>query len=291
MGCWNETCMLSNLPILSGEKVYAFILEQAVVARLTHHSYPDEMWTPFIFFFEGEYDDYGGLEKMRGPMLKTIVDTIKEDLLEIPSQPLSARKPILKESFTAEVMIDSLAEGRLCLTNVKNVYDDREKIQLTNVFIKKQILDGILSEYRTETFSHKENKNLVIGFKDLKKTFEESIEFLWNLPIEDSELRCLRLDHYDLEMGKWLGDFRYGTIPLNLVIFDALKNRDAATLKEIAYQCAVSVWLKFFMNDARKIWSPQSGSGSQSTDMNAQALLISLAAKEIQRLSKEMNDL
>lgn len=27
MGCFNETCMLTNLPILAGESVYAILLE------------------------------------------------------------------------------------------------------------------------------------------------------------------------------------------------------------------------------------------------------------------------
>ena len=48
MGCWNETCNLSNLPILCGQQVRVLLIAGQN--------------NPLFYPFEGEYDDYGSIE-------------------------------------------------------------------------------------------------------------------------------------------------------------------------------------------------------------------------------------
>lgn len=57
MGTWNETCMLSHLPILEGEEVGGVLLAQKNNSKRT--SYPDEIWQPISPVIMGEYDGYG----------------------------------------------------------------------------------------------------------------------------------------------------------------------------------------------------------------------------------------
>ena len=57
MGVWNETCMLSHLPILDGEEVGGVLLAQKNDSKRT--SYPDEIWQPISPVIVKEYDGYG----------------------------------------------------------------------------------------------------------------------------------------------------------------------------------------------------------------------------------------
>jgi len=63
MGCWNETCMLTHLPILVGERTVAVLIAQQ---HATHNSncYPDGVFQPISLPITGDYDDYGGLENI-----------------------------------------------------------------------------------------------------------------------------------------------------------------------------------------------------------------------------------
>jgi len=58
MGCWNETCQLTNLPISNGERVVMFPLT-ATIAR--DEWLPVELKTLTLPIF-GSYDDYGFIE-------------------------------------------------------------------------------------------------------------------------------------------------------------------------------------------------------------------------------------
>ncbi len=62
MGCWNETCYMSNLPILWGDKIVLFVLGPTSNQRIYETCYPDDNYVPLGFPIVGEYDDYGGIE-------------------------------------------------------------------------------------------------------------------------------------------------------------------------------------------------------------------------------------
>lgn len=60
MGCWNETCMLTHLPIEEGEDTVCVFIAQQPGDRDTIHS--DAIYAPISLPLFGEYDDYGRLE-------------------------------------------------------------------------------------------------------------------------------------------------------------------------------------------------------------------------------------
>lgn len=61
MGCWNETCMVSNLPIRAGDRIVAIpIIESS--DKNPRGTYSAAYWAPFLPFVRGEYDDYGSIE-------------------------------------------------------------------------------------------------------------------------------------------------------------------------------------------------------------------------------------
>lgn len=58
MGCWNETCVFSNLPIAEGEKVVLFFLKEN-----KDYNYQWKHDTDMLPIF-GEYNDYGGIQSV-----------------------------------------------------------------------------------------------------------------------------------------------------------------------------------------------------------------------------------
>ena len=66
MGCWNETCYVSKLPIYSGEEVVLILLRKNDVnhEELPHTSYVYEKYVPFGLPIYGKYDDYGNIEEI-----------------------------------------------------------------------------------------------------------------------------------------------------------------------------------------------------------------------------------
>lgn len=63
MGCWNATCMLSNLPIYGGDPVACVLIAQRE-ARMDP-CYGDHVFAPIAPPVFGYYDEYGGLENVR----------------------------------------------------------------------------------------------------------------------------------------------------------------------------------------------------------------------------------
>lgn len=61
MGCWNATCMLTKLPILSGEPCFAVFM---VPRDRDHQDTVDStgMYRPITPLIRGNYDEYGGME-------------------------------------------------------------------------------------------------------------------------------------------------------------------------------------------------------------------------------------
>ena len=61
MGCWNETCALTGLPIMVGETIWAFPITQKYPGDPVHC---DGTFAPILPPFKGTYDDYGNVEEV-----------------------------------------------------------------------------------------------------------------------------------------------------------------------------------------------------------------------------------
>jgi len=80
MGCWNETCALTGLPILYGDKVAVLFLYENNIrdnsSEATRYFYA----APMMVY--GKYDDYGGAEKCKGTQENFLFKALKESLLD-----------------------------------------------------------------------------------------------------------------------------------------------------------------------------------------------------------------
>ena len=120
MGCWNGTCALTHLPIRHGEKVRAFILipshfnfkpAEGVDFSGGGITYSTDAYYPLTLGLKGEYNDYGGVEKVKpSANTKAIVSwfnyLITEKKLTVfdPENFDKDKKPITKVKTIDEVL-------------------------------------------------------------------------------------------------------------------------------------------------------------------------------------------
>ena len=62
MGCWNETCMLTHLPIQGDEDTVCFLIAERLGEKDTCHC--DGVFAPISLPLLGKYDDYGRLKNI-----------------------------------------------------------------------------------------------------------------------------------------------------------------------------------------------------------------------------------
>lgn len=82
MGCWNATCILSNLPIHSGEKILAIPIAETHYPHNGNYSYPDSIYMPIMPPLYGRYDGYGSIEdcdSLTEEVVEWFFQTLKEN--------------------------------------------------------------------------------------------------------------------------------------------------------------------------------------------------------------------
>lgn len=59
MGCWNETCMITQLPIKEGDKIVIIPIRKIGEVGIDSSCYTDTCFKPLPIILRGKYDDYG----------------------------------------------------------------------------------------------------------------------------------------------------------------------------------------------------------------------------------------
>lgn len=283
MGCWNQTCALTNLPILNGDDVYTFILIQTPNAR-TSLCHPTAFWEPMPLFFEGKYNDYGSVDNCNGLMIPTITDFIKNNLIEFEVGENSCHDiAVSKDGFDLNKLFETEHKDRLYITNP--IFGGKQSVK--HIEIRKQVLDSLLKAYTIEEYVGYDVETQNIGYA--QHSFDDMLNFGYSFLDITKKLEKESFKRWDI--------FEYSTcrftnhLPsdikhngLGVVITELLlKSLDADNVelsRTIIHQLCVYIWLHHIMNSGRRIWSPQSGAGSQETDTLVQKLIARITLNE-----------
>jgi hypothetical protein len=309
MGCWNGTCAITNLPVMAGDKVYClFLVESPYKGVDGDHCYCDTYYTPFPLFFEGEYDDYGGVEKC-SPESQYIVDFLKENIVEMEQGENKYHDvPVKVDDLDIYKVLEADHEGRLY---VKNGKYGKDELRFTHIIIKKNVLDSLLESVGLSYNPKKENGDedyyttLKAYYKDFESDFENVRQAIIKISEDDSMSRFMLLagltslsislkqtgykmpDYWDIFRGM---DIRYGYKHAQQVILKEAKDKDKHNHFLKCY--IVMTVLNYYMGRSRKVWIKPSGEGSQDSNTNMQeitAKLITDAAVEINQRWVEDN--
>lgn len=83
MGSWNNTCGLTNLPIIAGESVYVFPIRERDLSKYRSHCYSTALYQPVLIPFVAEYNDYGAGENCSGIALDLTIEELRRTLIEL----------------------------------------------------------------------------------------------------------------------------------------------------------------------------------------------------------------
>ena len=262
MGCWNETCALSRLPIFSGEPVVAIItIGRPTVAGECYYANDDT--NMFTFPIRGKYDDYGSLEEDSIKMS----DTTREFLLSCEF--------ITKEGNVYK--IDSWNEFFRDVNELKIESNDEDYF-LGLMLVHQALWDNIVENYENREYykgegTPKEKLPLLYDNKvnrimnDKKKMFDDfdntEIKLSWLLFLS------LKREFFSASiLGPTILDFIDNQIILREVDPNNFK-------EEYVYYVMTYQW----MNLSRFAFFSYSGMGSQSQEMMIQRIIAEFIMK------------
>ena len=126
MGCWNETCMVSHLPICYGDRIV--VLPIVENPKDNGGIYATGYWAPFLPFIRGEYDDYGSVENTNDPVFEQIAKTF-----------LPKGEPLLE--FTGDDFVNNLVSQVL---RRECGFDSPQKVSFA--FVHEAIFDEMIQK-------------------------------------------------------------------------------------------------------------------------------------------------
>lgn len=295
MGSWNGTCALTNLPIMSGEKVYVLLLQESkhYDKYVGNHCYPNTYYQPLPLYFQGEYNSYGAVKNCHGEFLDDILDLVKEKLIEFDEGKNQYHDiPVKKEIFDIDLLFDADREARLFVE--PSSYDKNEgieKIRLTHIIIRKDVVEKLLTDYKIEYSTPSK-------YRDKKTTYAQGLEQFYN-----------EFHHEISKLSTTLGlEFincsNFYKNPLVAYVFEnsrvAQKTIDIAQLirkyfgtdklKSLYSNLAVIGVLSDFMSNGRYQWIKPSGSGSQNSEVTAQTLMSKLITQGVKGIKQYYKD-
>lgn len=278
MGCWNETCMISSLPIRMGEKVKLLFLNNGR-KKISGSSfvYPYDILKPSFLPIVGEYNNYGIIENPIEDWNYTFIeeflkkkvfkDKIWVDNEEIKNwNLLDIIRGIEREKleyFGKEDIIKQLF--------TKSSVEEKQKSNLKFILIREDIWNHIVQNYKGEFINifDEEPKNIYLSAKEYYKKE-------WNKK-SDREFRLMRGGIFT-NTCKW--SFLSG------VEYEIFLNNNRSLENDIFNKWFEMNVIDSFISETRRSYMLQSGGGSQNDSFDEHKLLAEKII-EICDLNKE----
>lgn len=298
MGCWNQTCGLSQIHIRAGEKVIVFPVAEGKQSNLC---YTTPFWAPFVVPFYSEYNDYGGGENSSGIGLELILDYLRKNAVEVEQGPNEYHDcPVERANIDEDKFWDAIHEQRL------KIYDwGKREAQVGFVMVKESIYEHLAANFKLESYLYEESRydkftfnelladvdgfvdHLINGtrrideFCDETTTEEEKESMLEMLFLYEPVERAGREIKNKNRAARWLSysssHLKYGGFlsnDLDEMAIKYIKAKDAESLKTLLVDHLKLLFIDTVMISTRKFWSPQAGAGSQGDDTAACRELI-----------------
>lgn len=251
MGCWNGTCSLTNLPIIDGDRVIFFFVENQEAMQGSPNCYHYEMAKPICLPMRGLYNDYG------------TVDFVDKDIaVELNSKliPKYLNKIKHKHDFKYEVFdIEEFAK------HVERSNCDQTMITgVTMLMVKETIYDDMTDAYKLKDCWHGSPLTY----------FNEKFELF-----EADKNKAIPMEHLDL--FRWYY-FEHTTK-------SELKKLDADSERYLSIKKVLEHFYLYdsLLGSMRMNYTCGSGGGSQSNDTYLYRRLAEITIKDCDKIDKD----
>lgn len=315
MGCWNETCAITQMPIHVGDPVVLVFLTKVDRHAENHNGFchVNDIWTPKFLPVFGEYDDYGGLEEIQENWnTEYIVDSLKSELMAVRlSTPTvhtlqdaddlhGEHEDLDLDSFDLSDVLEQIHQDKVWVPGVRQnlpvgwcmmhrwVWDHMTRIMerdwRPNITLDTVVAHGE-SYYDAMLVKHAEvrasSDGSALGML-LKYSRRELVD--WFNAFHVFGESSARLDNY----GTMSGIRNYDEILWKLA--EAGTPVHDSQVQQVIHALAHLLVFINNMGVLRKFWSPQAGKGSQITSDEAHLALHELCVTKIKERMREYEE-
>jgi len=315
MGCWNETCGITQMPIHYGDPVMLVFLTK-VDRHAENHAgfcYTNAIWTPKFLPVFGVYDDYGGLEEIQENWnTQFILDQLKNELTAVRLSTPSTRtkqdaddlhsenEDLDLDSFTLYDVMEQIHADRVWVPGVQHklpvgwcmmhrwVWDHmiqvmerdwQDNITLATVKGQGDTYYQAMLDKHAEIQGQEEDSVVRIMTKYGRRDLVD-----WKNTFTVLSRSGTQLDNY----GTLSGIRDYDDVLWELA--EARVPVQDAQVQQVIHALAEFLVFKNNMSVLRKFWSPQSGKGSQISAHESHLALHELCVSHIKHRIKQDAD-
>lgn len=317
MGSWNHTCMVSQMHIHEDDEVVElWLVEQDQYAprgQLNHLTYSTALWRPYPVLMYGTYTDYGETDAghdLTNPRNALLLDLIKHVIIEREiGENEYHDHAVVKADLDFERLHTIDHGGRASVRGWNG-----NECAMKHAVIKKSLFDKIIDEFTVEEYVRDETHKWggytkQVFFRDIVANLQEDVQWVMDdlnkgdtedlVTKEHASLRSVRrmMLMYDGVSRRYWNNkeapafVRYmadgsGSAEASAARIDYFSDEAFATLtiEELTAHILEHLkfsWLAYFMDRTRKMWSPQTGQGSQSDDLTGYKILGDFYLEEV----------
>ena len=313
MGCWNETCMVSNLPIESEDEVVLFVLDRTAGAHVPS-TYPSDQWTPLSTPIFGKYDSYGCIKVDRKEMrpswqafmrlfegpnarrfhldaddFKTHAEELRVAIENNHPKNFEFLETILRAVERGDVYRQTpFLSSDWHRTNKPENGDGYIFHRVVIAMIHRKVYDLLMEHGETESYWPKFKRS---------QEFEKIDPFLESLCVHAADPLMFRFG-YTTEFDKispsmlpqTCGGEGYGGMPISdhlLQLQEKLTANDLDWCRSFMQDCVNVRVVYRALDEMRKFWTPTSGKGSQDADLDLHKKLARLITDHTSQYEEE----
>lgn len=304
MGCWCETCGITQLPINAGDKVRLFVLVAQDDYRFHEGGaggggtcYATDRWSPIGPAIQGEYDDYGGVENIvENEDSKMIFNILKEGWVNPKSEHEWDKVPAAKDLSLSDMLAYIERDRGKIKTIGRGTRHLGAMMVLEDVY-QAMVKFNPIEAHHMVRYHYKYKPALDILRHDLKEWYDSTVEICKSQAETakskkpaDKKLQELYDRVMDLDLGKFFGFREDGNKAFKPVLQALAKEGlpfDHERVQRVAQSALDFTNFSRGMYLARKQWIPQSGKGGQNNDLDIYSAINQATSKIIAEREKQ----
>lgn len=274
MGCWNETCGFTRLPIKNGDRVVVVITASPMPSYAESYVYYNDKAVMHGMAFRGEYDDYGSVENIDcNPLLQDFL--LKQEYYE-KTRSEEIKKFVPK---TMENLCDKISEG--CIYIGKSIRTN-EGAALRLFMMHEELYDILMNHYKNRKCYKSDITEHEVAVFDINGFIREFRK--WEAPEPDNERKW----YMKARLSAYCYAREYVFFPLFIDYLGQLillqDNQEVVDLLVERYEFAS------IMSLSRNGFFGLCGQGSQSREMMMHKLIAEFTLKKIQETVDEARE-
>lgn len=301
MGCWNGTCMISNLPIMSGEKIKLIILQTFISKKEISSSsfcYPTDLMFPTFLAISGKYNDYGNIKDIKKDWNYEIIEKVlKERYSEIKAD------DEVKTDFGLEDILHGIERGTWKGFSAKKTgKEEFETTDLCFVMIREDVWNGICSEYKGEFWNDNQEETdrgeyYITAKEWCKRKFNTALEHIseFNDAVNETnedvkrERLLKNMIHFS-ESNIFNGSREDGRLALGGNLYHDYLIDEKSDKDSVFKAWSEHIIINSLIHSTRKSWMITSGGGSQSAEWKEYLVLNNIVNKICDKMIEEYGD-